>query len=196
VAQKLNQGYSCITDFPNLPRNTRVKVILITRPLLTTVAQQLCTCERGVFTSRMCVSNITLHRNHLLLFVKHLAMRVLTGKYRIRRQYTDWRQISERRWWCVASRRRWTCAVKPFCLFFLTKRKLICLVIGVTKARARACLGGGGWQRQRIKKVYFLREEYEVCRFIHPILANNCHSFELRIFQVFNTVPLVKCEKL
>jgi hypothetical protein len=26
----------------------------------------------------------------MLLFVKHLAMRILTRKYRIRQQYTDW----------------------------------------------------------------------------------------------------------
>jgi hypothetical protein len=34
--------------------------------------------------------NITSHRKRLLLFVKHLAMRILTRKYRIRQQYTDW----------------------------------------------------------------------------------------------------------
>jgi hypothetical protein len=36
-------------------------------------------------------SNIASHQNRLLLFVKHLAMSILTRKYRIR-QYTDWQQ--------------------------------------------------------------------------------------------------------
>jgi hypothetical protein len=30
------------------------------------------------------------HGNRLLLFVKHLAMRILTRRYRTRQQYTDW----------------------------------------------------------------------------------------------------------
>jgi hypothetical protein len=40
---------------PNLPRDTRVKVTLVTRPLLTPVARKLCRCEYYVFTSRTCV---------------------------------------------------------------------------------------------------------------------------------------------
>jgi hypothetical protein len=34
-------------------------------------------------------SNITSHRNHLLLFVEHLAMRFLARKCRVRHQYID-----------------------------------------------------------------------------------------------------------
>jgi hypothetical protein len=42
-------------DSSNLPRNTRVKIILVARPLFTPVAQNLSRCELGVFTSRTCV---------------------------------------------------------------------------------------------------------------------------------------------
>jgi hypothetical protein len=90
---KSEAGSPHVTDSPNLPRVTRVKITLVARPLRTPVAQNLCRCEYGVFTCRTCVlfSNISSHRNRLLLFVKHLAMcvRVLTRKYRIRQQYTD-----------------------------------------------------------------------------------------------------------
>jgi hypothetical protein len=45
----------------------------------------------GIFMSRMCLfSDITLHRNYLLLFMKHLAMHILTRQYHIRQQHTNW----------------------------------------------------------------------------------------------------------
>jgi hypothetical protein len=47
---------------PNLPHYTRVKVTLVARPLLTPVAQKLCRCEHGLFTSRTCVHSRTLLR--------------------------------------------------------------------------------------------------------------------------------------
>jgi hypothetical protein len=73
-------------------RETRVKVTLVARPLLTPVAQKLYRCEHGVIheQNECSFSNITLHRNSLLLFVKSLAMHILRRKYRIRQQYTDW----------------------------------------------------------------------------------------------------------
>jgi hypothetical protein len=37
------------------PRDTRLKVTQVARPLLTPVALKLCRCEHGVFTSRACV---------------------------------------------------------------------------------------------------------------------------------------------
>jgi hypothetical protein len=54
---KLNQkqAHPRVTHSPNLPRETRVKVTLVARPLLTSVAQKLCRCEHGVFTGRTCV---------------------------------------------------------------------------------------------------------------------------------------------
>jgi hypothetical protein len=66
------------------PRDTRVKATLVARPLLTPSAQKLCRCLHYVFTSRTCVHSRTLLRIQivLLLFVKHLAMRILTSKYR------------------------------------------------------------------------------------------------------------------
>jgi hypothetical protein len=75
------------------PRETQVKITLVARPLFT--LQKLCRCEDGVAIHEQNVcsfSNITWHRNRLLLFVKHLAMRILTRKYRIIKQYTDWQQ--------------------------------------------------------------------------------------------------------
>jgi hypothetical protein len=45
-------------DSPNLLRDTRVKVTLVARPLLTPVAQKLCRCEH-VLTSRTCVHSRT-----------------------------------------------------------------------------------------------------------------------------------------
>jgi hypothetical protein len=47
---------------PNLPRDTRVKVTLVTMPLLTPVAQKLCRREHGVFTNRTCVHSLILLR--------------------------------------------------------------------------------------------------------------------------------------
>jgi hypothetical protein len=44
------------------PRDTRVKVTLVARPLHTPVAQKLCRCERGVFMNRTCVDSGTLLR--------------------------------------------------------------------------------------------------------------------------------------
>jgi hypothetical protein len=80
------QVHHRVIDSPNLPRDSRVKITPVARPLLTPVAKKLRRCEHGVFTSRTCVHS----RNHLLLFVKHLAMRILTRKHWIRQQNTDW----------------------------------------------------------------------------------------------------------
>jgi hypothetical protein len=40
---------------PHRETRAKVKVILVARPLLTPVAQKLCRCKHGVFTSRTCV---------------------------------------------------------------------------------------------------------------------------------------------
>jgi hypothetical protein len=45
---------------PNLPRDTRVKVTLVARPLFVPSAQEQYKCKRDVFTSRMCVHSQTL----------------------------------------------------------------------------------------------------------------------------------------
>jgi hypothetical protein len=58
------------------------------------------------------VSNITLHRNRLLLFVKHWAMRVPTRKYRIRQQYF-WLQ----NFW---AQEVYNIITTPFCTAFYT----------------------------------------------------------------------------
>jgi hypothetical protein len=75
------QVHPRVIDSPNLPRDTRVKVTLVSRPLRTWCVHEQNMCS---------FLNITLHRSRFLLFVKHLAMRVLTRKYRIRQQHTDW----------------------------------------------------------------------------------------------------------
>jgi hypothetical protein len=78
--------YNMLSPFP---RDTRVKVTLTARPLLKPTALKPCRCAHGV--QNVCpFSNITSHRNRLQLFVKHLAMRIQTRKYRTRKQYTDW----------------------------------------------------------------------------------------------------------
>jgi hypothetical protein len=74
--------HPCVIDSPNLPRYTRVKVTLVARPLLTPVAQicavrTWCIHEQNLFL----FSNISSHRKRLLLFVKHLAIRIPTRKY-------------------------------------------------------------------------------------------------------------------
>jgi hypothetical protein len=46
------QVHPRVTDSPNLLRDTRVKVIIVARSLVTPVAQQLYGFEHGVFTSR------------------------------------------------------------------------------------------------------------------------------------------------
>jgi hypothetical protein len=51
-----------VIDSPSLPRDTRVKVTLVARPLLTSVTQKLCRCEHGVYASRTCVHSRTLLR--------------------------------------------------------------------------------------------------------------------------------------
>jgi hypothetical protein len=39
-------GGDCEDGCPHLPRDTRVKVMLVARPLLTPVTESLCRCER------------------------------------------------------------------------------------------------------------------------------------------------------
>jgi hypothetical protein len=51
-----------VTLSPKLPRDTRVKVSLVARPLLTPVARKLCRYEHGVFISRTRVHSRTLLR--------------------------------------------------------------------------------------------------------------------------------------
>jgi hypothetical protein len=53
---KLETGLSPCNRPSQTPRNTRVKVTLIARPLLT---RKLFRCEHGVFTSRKCVHSQT-----------------------------------------------------------------------------------------------------------------------------------------
>lgn len=55
--QKLNQmqNHTFVIASHNPRRETRVKISLVARPLLTKVAQKLCRCEHWVFTSRKCV---------------------------------------------------------------------------------------------------------------------------------------------
>jgi hypothetical protein len=49
-------------DCPHLARDIRVKIALVTRPLLTPVARKLCRYEHGVFASGTCVHSLTLLR--------------------------------------------------------------------------------------------------------------------------------------
>jgi hypothetical protein len=51
-----------IIDSPYLSRDTRVKIALLARPLLTPVARKLCRCKHGVSTSRTCLHSRTLLR--------------------------------------------------------------------------------------------------------------------------------------
>jgi hypothetical protein len=44
---------------PKVPCDTRVKVTLVARPLLTSDARKLCWCENGLFTSGTCVHSGT-----------------------------------------------------------------------------------------------------------------------------------------
>jgi hypothetical protein len=88
---KTEAGPHGATDFPSLSRDTRVKVTLVARPLLTchlcrTVQMQtwLCSGVERVFV----LEHYTSQRNPL--FVKHSAMRLLTRMYRIRQQCTNW----------------------------------------------------------------------------------------------------------
>jgi hypothetical protein len=57
TVQKWNQKqvHPRVIDSPSLSRDTRVKVILVARPLLTPAAQKLCRCEHSVLKSRTCI---------------------------------------------------------------------------------------------------------------------------------------------
>jgi hypothetical protein len=47
-------------------------------------------CREGCIHEQNVCSFSAWHQNHFVLFVMHLAMRTLTRKCRIRKQYTDW----------------------------------------------------------------------------------------------------------
>jgi hypothetical protein len=47
-------------------------------------------CPHLSCDTRVKVTQVARHQNCLLLAVNHLAMHILTRKYRIRQQYTDW----------------------------------------------------------------------------------------------------------
>jgi hypothetical protein len=81
---KLNQKqvHPRVIDSPNLPRDTRDNITLVAIPLLTSVAQKLYKCRHDVFTSRKRAHSRTLLRIEiLLLFINHLAIRILTRQY-------------------------------------------------------------------------------------------------------------------
>jgi hypothetical protein len=59
--------FPCNIDSSNLNHDTQVKVTLVARPLLMPVAQKLCRCDRGVFTTRTCVSFRKLLRVEIVL---------------------------------------------------------------------------------------------------------------------------------
>jgi hypothetical protein len=80
-----------VIDFSNLPHDTQVKVTLVAR----TAAHASCANVVQVWTwyinEHIVCSflNIFSHQNHLLLFVKLLAMHIITRKYRIRQLYAN-----------------------------------------------------------------------------------------------------------
>jgi hypothetical protein len=57
------------------PRDNQATVTLDARPLFSTAAQKLRKSEHNECS----FSNINSHRNRLLLFAKHLAVRILPG---------------------------------------------------------------------------------------------------------------------
>jgi hypothetical protein len=78
---------------PNLLRAIGVKVTLVARALLTPDAQTLYGSKHGAFITRTCVHSPTLLRIEIVCCVREASgKRVLTGKYRIRQQYTDWQE--------------------------------------------------------------------------------------------------------
>jgi hypothetical protein len=83
-----------LIDSPSLPRDTRFKVIFVARPLLTPVANKLCRCEHGYSRAEHVFilqhSAYFASKSFAAVRVKNLALRTLTRKYRIRKQYTDW----------------------------------------------------------------------------------------------------------
>jgi hypothetical protein len=85
-----------VIDSSNLPSDTRVKITPVARPLLKPVAQKAVQVRtRCIHEQNVCsFSNITLHRNNLLFFLKHLPMCTHTRKYRIS-SHTDWWQNFE-----------------------------------------------------------------------------------------------------
>jgi hypothetical protein len=70
---KSKAGPPRVIDSPNLPRDIRVKVTLVTRPLLKPFAQKLWMCEHGAFSSRMCMFILEhyLASKLIVQFVKH-----------------------------------------------------------------------------------------------------------------------------
>lgn len=68
-------------DFHNIPCDIGVSVTLVARLLLQLFRN--CACVNMVYSQAEHVF-CTLHENHLLLFVKHLAVHTLTRKYQLR----------------------------------------------------------------------------------------------------------------
>jgi hypothetical protein len=71
-----------VTDSPIIPRDARVKVTLVARPLVTPAAQ---------------VRARWIHEQNVFILESHfasrsVATRVLTGQYRTRQQYVAWLQ--------------------------------------------------------------------------------------------------------
>jgi hypothetical protein len=92
MVQKWNQKliHPYVIDSPSVPCNTQVKVTMLARLLLTRCTKAVHVWTWCIHEQNMCSFSIfTLHQNHLLLFMKHLAERTLTRKYWIRQQYIN-----------------------------------------------------------------------------------------------------------
>jgi hypothetical protein len=84
---KESRRSTAMQDTPKHPHDTWVKVTLVARPLIRLAARG----TLRIHEKNMCsFSNTASHPNHLLMFLKNLALRILTKKYRITQQYADW----------------------------------------------------------------------------------------------------------
>jgi hypothetical protein len=89
------------------------------------VAQKLCWCKHGVFTSRMRVHSLTLLLSKSFAALRKTCRNVYSDKevpsnttiHRLLTKFPDRGSVP------VSSRRRWTSVVKLFCKFFPTKTK-------------------------------------------------------------------------
>jgi hypothetical protein len=85
---KSEAGSPHVIDSANLLHDTQVKVALVAKAAaFTSYTKAVQGQTWSIHKQNVCsFSNIISHQNHLLLFVKHLTMNILTRKYQIRQQ--------------------------------------------------------------------------------------------------------------
>jgi hypothetical protein len=129
------------------PRDSRVKVTLVARPLLMPVAQKICRCEHGVFTyTSLCREfsikefiGITREAWRNWNTILNRLLRTLTQKQFEKSQKHTKKGRYSRRWWAFSAS-----AAKSFCKFFLTNKNWgqpVCVVVFMSPKLTNTVIG-------------------------------------------------------